>query len=156
MSVNLNISLPAAPAGTTNVAWQVDGSGNISANVPTSSAQIASADATAQTANIGATTLVTPSASGLLRISGTIIVTSVGTTSTLPKITLTWTDTDNSTGQSLDVTATLSTNALTTFSQFTAVINAVASGAVQYATSGYASTGSAMVYAAHLRAESLS
>jgi hypothetical protein len=155
MSINLNQSLPAAPAGTVNAAWQVDGSGNVSANVPDSASKNASVNATAQTANIGATTLFTPAAGGLFRISGTIIVTSVGTTSTLPKITLTWTDSDNSTGQSLDVTATLSTNALTTFAQFTAVIDAVTSGAVQYATSGYASTGSAMAYAIRLRSESL-
>ena len=35
MASNFNDSTPAAPAGTTNVAWQQDGSGNISANVPT-------------------------------------------------------------------------------------------------------------------------
>lgn len=33
MSVNFNDTTPAAPGGKTNVAWQVDGSGNISANI---------------------------------------------------------------------------------------------------------------------------
>jgi hypothetical protein len=34
MSVNFNDSTPAPPAGKINVAWQVDGSGNISSNIP--------------------------------------------------------------------------------------------------------------------------
>jgi hypothetical protein len=36
MSSNLNDSIPAPPAGNTNVQWQTDGSGNDSAYVPTS------------------------------------------------------------------------------------------------------------------------
>ena len=35
MSSNFNNTTPAAPANCTNVAWQTDGSGNDSANVPT-------------------------------------------------------------------------------------------------------------------------
>ncbi len=36
MSSNFNDTVPAAPAGSTNVSWQTDGSGNDSAYVPTS------------------------------------------------------------------------------------------------------------------------
>jgi hypothetical protein len=32
--INLSNTTPAAPSGATNVTWQVDGSGNVSANVP--------------------------------------------------------------------------------------------------------------------------
>ncbi len=36
MSTNFNDTIPAAPAGNTNVQWQTDGAGNDSAYVPTS------------------------------------------------------------------------------------------------------------------------
>jgi len=32
--INLSNTTPAAPSGATNVTWQVDGSGNVSASVP--------------------------------------------------------------------------------------------------------------------------
>ena len=153
MSINLNATTPSAPAGTVNIAWQVDGTGNVSANVPKGTSQVATVDSTAQTANIAATTLLAVTASGLFRVSGTIIVTSVGTTSTMPKVTLLWTDADNSTAQTLDVTATSAGNVLTTFAQFTTVIDAKTGTNIQYQTSGYASTGSAMQYALHVRGE---
>ena len=37
MNTNLNDTTPAAPAGKINVAWQKDGSGNVSANLPLAS-----------------------------------------------------------------------------------------------------------------------
>lgn len=119
----------------------------------------ASADATAQAANIAATTLyAVPAASvGLYKVSGYIIVSQAATTScTLPSIVITWTDTDNNTAQSLTLTPTNSTNALTNFQQAIATINAKPSTNVQYSTTGYLSSGATpMQYAIHVRIEAL-
>jgi len=116
------------------------------------------ANATAQTANIGATTLVTPGASGSFRVAGYIVVTTVaGTSSTLPSIVITWTDPDNNTAQSLTLTPTDAGNILTTLRQATAIISAKTGVAVQYATTGYASDPAAtMQYAIRLVLEKLS
>lgn len=153
MAVNLSNSTPAAPdALHVNVAWQQDGSGNVSGNVPASLAEVAKVDLTAQGANIAATTLLALTASGRYRVMAYIIVSQVATSSsTLPKITLTWTDPDNNTAQSLDITATSGGNLLTTFAQASTVISAKTGTNIQYATSGYATSGATpMQYALHL------
>ncbi len=157
MSVNFSDTTPSAPAGNTNVHWQKDGSGNISAYTPTTASEVNSVNLTAQTANISATTLITPAASGFYRVSAYIIVTTVdGASSTLPKVTITWTDPNNNTGQTLDLTSTSSTNLLTTFAQGRMVLNAKISTNIQYATSGYASgTPATMQYALRIVTEAL-
>jgi hypothetical protein len=157
MSVNLNNTTPAAPAGNTNVLWQNDGSGNISAYVATASSLKASVNLTGQTANIGATTLLAVTASGFYRVSAESIVTTVdGASSTLPKTTITWTDPNNNTGQTWDLTPTNAGNVLTTFQQSSMVFNAKASTNIQYATSGYTSgTPATMQYALSIRLEAL-
>lgn len=160
MSVNLSNTVPSAPAGGTNLLWQTDGSGNISGYVSTSARINTSVDLTAQAANISATTLLAVTASGFYRVSAYIVVTQIpSTSSTLPKVTITWTDPNNSTGETFDLTATVAgipANALTDFKQGVMVFNAKTASNIQYATSGYASVGgTAMNYALSLRLESL-
>lgn len=154
MASNFNDTTPAAPAGAKNVKWQKDGSGNISAYAST--LPDVAVDLTAQGANIAATTLLTPASPGLFRISVYIIVSrAASSTSTLPSVTITWTDQDNATGQSVTVTPTDSGNLLTTVHEGTLVVSAAAS-AIQYATAGFASSGgTSMQYALHMRAEAL-
>lgn len=119
--------------------------------------EYAVANATAQVANIAATTLGTPVSSGRYRVSGYIVLTTVdGASSTLPSIVITWTDPDNNTAQSLTLTPTNAGNVLTTLQQETAIISAKIAVAIQYATSGYASgTPATMAYAVHLVLERL-
>jgi len=159
MAINLNNTTPAAPSNTVNGSWQQDGSGNVSVNLPSAPKQLpaSNVDATAQSANIAATTpsgLAVPTA-GLYRVTATIIVTTAATTSsTLPSVVVTWTDKDNNAAQSYTVTPTNSGNVLTTFQQATVAINVSAANPIQYSTTGYASSGAtAMQYAVHLKFE---
>lgn len=158
MASNFNDTTPAAPVGTTNVAWQKDGSGNISANVPTSPAIANAVDLTAQTANISATNLIASPANAVYRISSYIIVTTPdGASSTLPSIVISWTDQDNAQAQTLTLTPSSPTgNTTTTFGEFVATISASSAAAIKYATTSYASgTPATMQYALHLRIEQL-
>lgn len=159
MSVNFSSTIPAAPSGKSLVTWQTDGAGNVSGYVPTSSATKTGVDLTNQSANISATTLLATTASGQYRVGGYIIVTTVdGASSTLPTVTLTWTDADNTTGQTktLAVAAAPTGNSLTTFGNGILQVNARTGTNIQYATSSYASgTPAAMKYALHLTIEAL-
>lgn len=157
MAVNLNGTTPAAPANNTNVQFQQDGSGNISAYVPTSAQEFPAVDLTTQAANIGATNLLAAVAAGTYRIWAYIIVTQAATTSsTMPSVVISWTDKDNNTTQTLTLTATSAGNALTTFAQAGCMIDAIATSNIQYSTTGYVSTGATpMQYALHLRIEKL-
>lgn len=157
MASNFNDTTPAAPAGASNVKWQKDGSGNISANVPTSPIDLVDVDLTAQAADIAATTLFAIVTSARYRVSGYIIVTQAATTSSvLPSIVISWTDPDNSTVQSLTLTPTNSGNLLTSLQQANAILSAKAVTNAQYSTSGYASVGATpMQFALHLVLESL-
>ncbi len=154
MSINLNDTTPAAPAGATNVAWQQDVSGNVSAYVP-STGGTGPVNSTGNTANIGATTILTPASSGLYRITAYIIVTVVDpVSSTLPSVVITWTDQDNSTSQTFTLTPTNAGNLLTTFQQANMEVSALASGNIQYSTTGYASnTPATMTFALRIRTE---
>lgn len=157
MAINLNGTTPAAPAGSTNVTWQNDVSGNVSAYIGTSPTTLTPVDLTAQVANISATTLLAATASARYLISGYIIVTTVdGASSTLPKITMTWTDPDSSVAQSFDLTATSAGNTTTTIKQGVMMVSAKTGTNIQYATSGYASgTPATMQYALHLTIQKL-
>jgi len=112
-------------------------------------------DLTAQTANIGSTQLISlgPGGAGMYRVSVYAIVTSVGTTSTLPAVNVIFTDRNNSVSQTIAITATNSGNATTTLAQGQAFISAKASTVISYSTTGYASTGAAMQYALHIKLE---
>lgn len=160
MSTNINDTLPAAPANSTNVKWQTDGSGNLSGYVPTSAVHLPGIDLEAQAANISATDFVAAASTldGAYRISISIIVTqAASSSSTLPSVVLTWTDEVNSTSQTFTLTPASPTgNALTTYAQGTLFLNAKVGFAIQYATSSYASSGGTpMQYALTLRVEYL-
>ena len=161
MSINLNDTTPAAPnASTVNVAWQKDSSGNVSANIPLSPSLIDPIDLTAQTANIGSANIVpTPVNGAVYKVTVYAIVTTVdGASSTLPSVVIGWTDSDNSTAQTVTLTATSPTgNTLTTFVQGEVRLHAKSSAAITYATTSYASgTPATMQYALHIRCEKLS
>lgn len=158
MSVNFSDTTPAAPAGSTNLKWQTDGSGNVSGYITSAVELIGSGfDATAQTANIGATTLVAAPVTGRYRISGYIIVTTVdGASSTLPSIVITWKDANNGQSQTFSLTPTNAGNTLTTFQFNDAFISADVSAPIQFSTTGYASgTPATMQYAIHITVEKL-
>lgn len=157
MAINLNGTTPAAPAGGTNVQWQSDISGNVTAyvnspeTIPTSDI-----DLTAQAANIAPANLVPTPTAGVYRITATIIVTQeASSTSTLPSVVITWQDQNNAATQTLTLTATSSGNLLTTFESAVTAISAN-TAAIQYSTTGYASSGgTSMQYALHIRIEAL-
>ncbi len=157
MSINLNDLLPAPPAGSTNVKFQEDISGNVSAYVTVPGLVPASSvDLTAQSANIGATNLIAAPTAGVYRISAYVIVTRAGgSSSTLPAIVITWFDQDNGVAQSLTLTPTNNGNSTTTYQEAVGIVSAN-TGAIQYSTTGYVSAGSpSMQYALHIRIESM-
>jgi len=130
----------------------------INSGAPT---RVATAAATAQTANISATTVYTVPANvtATYRVVCYVVLSSAGTTSTLPACNVVYTDNDTSTVETIALTATSAANTVGT-------VGAVATTAVpgfqakpgtniQYSTSGYASTGSAMAYAIHVKVELL-
>lgn len=160
MSVNLNDALPAAPAGRTNVLWQSDISGNISANVGDTASQITASniDLLAQSADIVTDNILLSAEQAVYRVSIYIIITQAATTSsTLPNVEVFWTDNDNVTSQTFILTpASPSANDLNTYAQGSMVLNAQLGSSIQYDTTGYASSGgTSMEYALHIRLEKL-
>lgn len=158
MSVNLSNTTPAAPAGSTNVSWQTDGAGNVSAYVTSAVELVADGyNNTAQVANIASTNLVATPVTGRYRVSAYIVVTTAATTSsTLPSVILSWTDADNGQIQTLTLTPTNTGNSLTTLQSNDAFISAGVAGAISFSTTGYASVGAtAMQYAIHITVEAL-
>lgn len=90
--------------------------------------------------NLGSTVLLKPKQSGLYRITAYLVVTTRDTTSsTLPKATVGWTDVDNNTAQTEDVTATSTGDALTTHKVGSVVIDAKAGVNITLVTASYAS-----------------
>lgn len=118
---------------------------------------VAKADFTVQNTNIGSTLLyaVPVGGSGTYRISCSAVVTTVaGTSSTLPKCVVGWTDADNSTVQSFDVSAINSGNLLTSNGGGNVLIDAKQGTNINVSTSGYASNAAnVMVYAVHFKLE---
>jgi hypothetical protein len=110
----------------------------------------------AQTANIAVTNLTASAAAGLYRVCSFAAVTSVGTTSTLPAVTIKF---NNGVAQTKTLTATNTGNLTTTFEQACMVLQASAATAISYdagTTSGaYASTGAAMQYQLRVTLEAL-
>ncbi len=135
--------------------------GSVANRIPV---QAGVADLTAQSAAKTATTLLTPSVTGLYRISAYLkVTTAAGTSSTLGALTITYTDGTDSVAQShicglqTQAGAIATTNAgNTTASKLLGdiVIYAKAGVAVQYAIA-YASSGTAMQYEAHLGIEAM-
>lgn len=158
MSINLNNSTPAAPAGSTNVTWQKDTSGNVSAYVTVAPELTGdNVDLTAQAANISATTIVATPAPGLYRVAGYISVSqAASSSSTLPSIVLAWTDQDSGQLMSLTLTPTNAGNVLTTVQENDAILSVNSSTDIQFSTTGYASSGGTpMQYSIHMRVEAL-
>ena len=112
---------------------------------------------TGKNANLAAVTLETPSTPGLRRATAAIIITTVdGASSTMPKVTLGWTDADNATAQTHDLTATSAGNVLTTKDSGTFLFNPKLGVAVTVATSSYASgTSGIMQYSLYVTIEAL-
>lgn len=112
-------------------------------------------DLPGQTANIGSTLLyaVPATGAGTYKVTVYIIVTTVGTTSTMPNIVIGFTDKDNNTVQSVPFTVTNAGNTLTTLAVNSLPISVKASTNINYSTTGYASTGTAMQYALHIKLE---
>lgn len=134
-------------------------------------AEYATVDLTAQAAAISATTLYTPAASGMFRISIVLQVTRAATTSSVlggaTGVTITYTEPDGSVAQSIKPLLTSEAgavivpatgnigNATTTQSQGSCVIYAKTGVAIQYAI-GYTSVGATtMQYSVHLKCEAL-
>jgi hypothetical protein len=125
----------------------------------------AAVNLTGQSANIGATTLVTIGANGFYRISCYTVLTQVATTSaTMPACLLLYTDADSGVAETQTVTIATSGNTLGLLSQQAASVGGDAySGYGFYAKSGsniqyqiinYASNGAtSMQYALHIRLE---
>lgn len=146
-----------------------NGIATVSNGVPS---ELGTADLAAQSAAKTATTLYTPTASGMYRISIVLQVTRASDISSIlggtTGVVITYTEPDGSVAQSivpaldsqtgaLIVPANGNTgNATTTQSQGTAIIYAKSGTAIQYAI-GYSSTQTttSMQYAAHLKAEAL-
>lgn len=158
MSINLNDTVPASPAGSTNVKFQRDVSGNVSAYI-TASAELTgnSIDLTAQSANIGLTPLIASPAAGLYRVSVYVVQSRAATTSgTLPSVVLSYKDSDSATVVTVSATATNSANVLGTLAQATVILDSFAATTINYSTTGYASVGgTSLQYALHIRVETL-
>jgi alpha-D-ribose 1-methylphosphonate 5-triphosphate diphosphatase PhnM len=156
MSIALNDTTPAAPAGGTNIKWQRDVSGNVSAYINVAPELIGNnVDSTAQSANIGTTTLVSSPSAGGYRVSCYIVLTQAATSSsTLPQIQITWQDFDTGVTKTANVTASgITTNTIGDYSQGDIVISAAAA-TISYSTTGYASSGvTPMQYKIHIRTE---
>jgi len=113
-----------------------------------------------QNDNIAATTLFDSKASMLVRVTVYRVLTTVdAVSSTLPQVTIGWTDADNSTALTVTVVTTNAGNTKATFgtsSQGSIVINKKGGVDVTYATTGYLSnTANAMQYSLYITVEEL-
>jgi len=112
---------------------------------------------TVQAANIGSTTLLAVPSNGFYRINISIKRTQIATTSsTLPLVTVMWTEGDNSASGSNTPIATNATNTLAAAVGASILIYAKAGTNIQYLTSGYVSSGATpMQYALRIQCEAL-
>jgi hypothetical protein len=148
---------PGSSAGTTRFLRE-----DATWDVPTGFT-VTQVDLTAQGANIGATTIVTPSANGYYRITGYEVLTRAATvSSTLPSVGVSWTDADSGVAEGpAFFLATGTTNTLGEQAPCNSVGGAceiifyAKSGvAIQYQTASYATSGAtSMQFALHLRLE---
>jgi hypothetical protein len=125
----------------------------------------AAVNLTAQNSNIGATTILTPSANGYYRISGWEVSTNTPTGGVVPSVSILFTDADASVAQTVVMLYTAVANAagvpaqtnsqsLSTAPEWSGTFYAKSGVAIQYETTGYtAGSGTALQYALHLRLE---
>jgi len=133
-------------------AW-VDITASFSFGVP-----VVKIDLLAQQADIIATNLTTPIANGYYRVSSYVVLTQAATvSSTVPPITVSWTDADLNAAESSQINSANNTN---TFSSVSApslqprTFYARAGGTIVFFTAGYASNGATpMQFSVHLRLE---
>lgn len=156
-------SLTALNLGLSGIATRYNNILTVSNGIPS---ELATVDLTAQAAAITATTLYTPAATGMYRISAYLQLTTPGTTSVLGGATglvLTYNDGDGNVAQSDTVSLMaqngsivnfINTNTTGTNLNGSVVIYARTGVAIQYAI-GYTSAGTAMQYAVHLKVEAL-
>lgn len=141
-----------------------DNPGNSSTDISLNSS-VASVDLTGQNNNIGATTIVTPGANGYYRISGWAVSTNTPSGGSIPAISILFTDADSNTAQTavlfpakVAVNAAGSYSFLNTaaaaFPVWSGTFYAKSGVAIQYEATSYAAgSGTALVYALHLRLE---
>ena len=158
-TINFNNTTPAAPTNGVNVSWQNDSSNppNISANLPSGQGGVPNIpnqiNATGLTANYNAgtaATIFTPTVATTLRVTVTVATTVAATTgaatSTMPSITLGWTD-QGGIARTLTMIATSTGNTTTYHATATAQIYTNASTAVTITAANYASnTAAQMTY----------
>lgn len=115
---------------------------------------VGSINSQSNAANISAATLFTPTSSGLYAVQIAINTTRTATTSsTRPKVTIAYTDADNSQATSINALGPDSHNSYQYPDYVTVFIRALTGVAVTYATSGYLSSGAtSMQYSVYLRA----
>ena len=139
-----------------------NGIATVSNGVP---AEYATVDLTAQAAAIGATTLYTPTATGMFRISAYLKVTTVdATSSTLGAVTITYTDGTDSVAQSavMQMANELGASVTSNSGNTTAAkligsteIWALTGVAIQYAVAYASNIAGTMKYEVHLKCEAL-
>jgi len=112
MSANFSNTTPAAVSGGTNVLFQTDGSGNISAYTPSSAPILSTAtlNLTAQSAAITTTTLFATTVAGIYRLTYYLYVTTSGNAVNLTG-TFGWTDDSGAAANSVS-TANIACNTL--------------------------------------------
>ena len=126
---------------------------------------VTAVDLTAQSADVGTTTIVTPSSNGFYRISGYIVLTRAASggspSSTLPNLIFAYTDADSGSGEAANITATSTANTVGTIGPPIAspapaqlTFYAKSGVAITYHTNLYASSGTtSMQFAVHIRLE---
>lgn len=141
--------------------FNYNGINTVSNGVP---AEYATVDLTAQTAGIAATTLYTPAATGMFRISAYLKITTAGTSPVLGPLTITYTDGTDSVAQSVVMSQQLQTgatsntgnngNTATSVLTGSLIIYAKTGVAIQYAVALTGTVGAAQ-YEVHLKCEAL-
>ena len=141
-----------------------DNPGNSSTDISLNSS-VASVDLTGQNNNISATTIVTPGANGYYRISGWAVSTNTPSGGSIPAISILFTDADSNTVQTAVLfSAKVAVNAAGSYSflntstaafpVWSGTFYAKSGVAIQYEATSYAAgSGTALVYALHLRLE---
>jgi hypothetical protein len=125
--------------------------------------EVAAVNLTAQQADIPSTPIFTPTNGGMFRVSGYLALTRAATTSaTLPALAVTWTDNDTNVAQSQqNLAPSIASNlvgrvAWSNPPTNSLVLNVKAGTAINFLTSGYASSGAtAMQFAVHVRVEQI-
>lgn len=149
--------------GLTGIITQYNNVATVANGIPQ---LVAKSDQLAQTGNIGPIALYTVPAGGVgtYRVNCYVVLTSAGTTSTMPQCGVSWVDSETGTSQGpIFFTQQTTNNTVGNSSVFaagccnnmgTATIQARA-GAITFSTTSYASTGTPMQYAIHVKLEYL-